>query len=155
MYSVFSHCVSTQYDSRMPMSHGKYDRGRGVSPIELPNVVNGMQIPIAMIEKVMNITGHEAELCMNGTLRVRIMCTISVCESKLSINHPDWNSDSISGPWHLNTHHIIIYVAMSNIELIGPIHIMKRLRSAESHTRGLRRYSLSIRSNGIVVWDMS
>lgn len=60
------------------MSHGKYDRGRGVRPIELPNDVNGMQMPIAMIEKVMSITGHEAELCMNGTLRVRIICTISV-----------------------------------------------------------------------------
>lgn len=98
MYSLFNHCLSTQYDSRMPMSHGKYDRGRVVRSIELPNGVNGMQMPIAMIEKVISITGHEAELCMNGTLRVRIMCTMSVCESKPSTNHPDWNNDSISGP---------------------------------------------------------
>ena len=98
IYRVFNHCVNTQYDNRMPMIHGKYDRGRGVSPIELPNDVNGMQMPIAMIEKVMSITGHEAELCMNGTLRVRIICTISVWDSKPSTNHPDWNSDSISGP---------------------------------------------------------
>ena len=57
----------------MPTSHGKYVHGRGVKPIELPNEVNGMQMPTAMMEKVISITGHEAELWMNGTLRVRIM----------------------------------------------------------------------------------
>lgn len=44
---------------------------------------------------------------------------------------------------------------MSNIELIGPIHIMKRLKSPESQMRGRRSYSLSMRSNGMVVCEMS
>lgn len=65
-----------------------------------------MQMPIAMMEKVISMTGHEAELCRNGTFRVRIMWTMSVWDSNPSTNQPDWNSDSVSGPWQLNTHHI-------------------------------------------------
>ena len=40
-------------------------------------------------------------------------------------------------------------VVMSKIELTGPIHTMKRPISLASHLRGLRRYSSSMRSNGI------
>lgn len=97
-----------QYDSKMHTNHGKYDQGSGVSPMELPNEVNGTQMPIAMIENVMSITGQEAQLCTKGTLRVRIMCTINVCERRPSTNQPDWKRASVSGPWHLNTHHITI-----------------------------------------------
>gem|GEM_PF-6956690 len=46
--------------------------------MELPNGVKGMQMPTSMMAKVMSITGYEAELCTKGTLRVRIMWTISV-----------------------------------------------------------------------------
>jgi len=48
-------------------------------------------IPIHMMMKVMPISGHEARLWKNGMRRVRIMCTISVCDNRPSINQPDWN----------------------------------------------------------------
>ena len=98
IYLVLSLCVSTQYDSRMPTSHGKYDKGNGVRPMAQPNGVNGMQMPIAIMAHVISITGHEAALCTNGILRVRVMCTINVCESNPSTNQPDWNKASVSGP---------------------------------------------------------
>ena len=87
-----------QYDSKMHTNHGKYDQGSGTRPIELPNEVNGTQMPIAMIENVMSITGQEAQLCTKGTLRVRIICTINVCERWPSTNQPDWKRASVSGP---------------------------------------------------------
>ena len=100
-----------------------------------PNAVNGIIIPIAITENVVMITGNEARLWMNGILRVRIICTISVCDNKPSINHPDWNRDWSSGIVHLKIYHITKNVAISNIELIGPMRIIKRLRSEASHLR--------------------
>jgi len=50
--------------------------------------VNGNAIPISIINEVSATTGAAAQLCINGILRVRIMCTIKVCDSKLSINQP-------------------------------------------------------------------
>ena len=49
-------------------------------------------MPTPMISRVMPSSGHAARLWMKGILRVRIMCTISVCESRPSTNQPDWNS---------------------------------------------------------------
>jgi hypothetical protein len=46
-------------------------------------------------------------------------------------------------------------VVMSKIELTGPIHTMKRPMSLASHLRGLRRYSSSMRSNGIDSCEVS
>ena len=46
-----------------------------------------------MIAVVSASTGAAATLCRKGIRRVRIMCTISVCVSRLSMNQPDWNSD--------------------------------------------------------------
>ncbi len=39
--------------------------------MDVPKGVNGMRMPIAMTEKVMAMTGHEARLWKKGTLRVR------------------------------------------------------------------------------------
>ena len=61
--------------------------------MDAPKEVNGMIMPITMIKDVIPITGHVARLWMNGIFRVRIMCTIKVCESNPSMNHPDWNND--------------------------------------------------------------
>ncbi len=36
-------------------------------------------------------TGMAAVLCRNGIFSVRIMWTMSVCESSPSMNQPDWN----------------------------------------------------------------
>ena len=71
-----------------------------------PNDVNGMQMPIAIIRKVSPSTGQEAVLWMNGIFRVRIMCTMRVCDSNPSMNQPDWKSDCISGDVHPKMNHI-------------------------------------------------
>ena len=63
-------------------------------------------MPKAMIAKVIAITGHDARLWKKGILRVRIMCTMSVCDSNPSTNHPDWKSACISADWHLKRYHI-------------------------------------------------
>ena len=47
---------------------------------------NGKNMPMQMTAMVKANTGAEAMLCTNGILRVRIMCTISVCVSRLSTN---------------------------------------------------------------------
>lgn len=57
----------------MPINHGKYDQGKGVSFIDAPKAVNGMAMPIAIMVNVVIMTGQEARLCINGILRVRIM----------------------------------------------------------------------------------
>ena len=57
--------------------------------MDAPKDVNGITIPITITKVVIPITGQVARLCMNGIFRVRIMCTIRVCESSPSINHPD------------------------------------------------------------------
>lgn len=71
-----------------------------------PKRVKGIIIPAAIIASVMHITGHDARLCMNGIFLVRIMCTMSVCDSRPSTNHPDWNSDYAPGELHPNTCHM-------------------------------------------------
>ena len=55
-----------------------------------------MSTPIDMITAVIAISGHDARLCRNGILRVRITWTISVCVSRLSTNQPVWNSAAFS-----------------------------------------------------------
>lgn len=66
--------------------------GIGVSLKACANGENGRNIATAIIAVVNATTGAVAQLWMNGTLRVRIMCTISVCESRLSINQPVWKN---------------------------------------------------------------
>src|SRR6185437_3322961 len=99
--------------------------------------------------------GAEAMLCTNGILRVRIRCTISVCDKRPSTNQPVWNSDWWEGEFALNTHHIKAKVVRPKIELTGPIRTMKRPMSPASHLRGLARYSSSMRSNGMDNCEMS
>ena len=48
----------------------------------------GMKMPIAIILVVKAKTGAVAQLCIKGIFRVRIICTISVCDNRLSINQP-------------------------------------------------------------------
>lgn len=91
----------------MAINHGKYLYGRALKPIDSPNVVNGIHIPSIIIAKVINRTGHDAVLCMKGIFLVRIICTINVCESSPSTNHPDWNRAAMLSLLHLKTHHII------------------------------------------------
>ena len=112
-------------------------------------------MPIAMIAVVRPSTGADAALCTNGILRVRIMCTIRVWVSRLSTNQPDWKNAWCAGAFAPNQYHSNANVVMSKIELVGPTHNMKRLRSPASHLRGLRTYSSSIRSNGIDNCEMS
>ena len=96
-------------------------------------------MPMAMIAVVSPSTGADAALCRNGILRVRIMCTTSVCVSRLSRNQPDWKNAWCAGLLAPNTNHSSAKVVMSNTELDGPIHSMKRPMSLASHLRGLRR----------------
>ena len=72
----------------MANSHGKNINGIGSNLNAEAKGENGRNIAIAIIAVVNANTGAVAQLCINGILRVRIMCTINVCESKLSINHP-------------------------------------------------------------------
>lgn len=92
---------------------------------------------------------------MKGILRVRIMWTIRVCESRPSTNQPDWKSDWAASLSAAKTFHMITNIAMSKTELIGPMVTMKRKMPLESQLRGLRRYSSSIRSHGVASWAMS
>jgi hypothetical protein len=64
-------------------------------------------------------TGSAAVLWKNGTLRVRSMCTTSVCDSSPSMNQPDWNSACISTLLAANTYHIRAKVVMSKIDEVG------------------------------------
>jgi len=48
----------------------------------------GITIPMSIITEINATTVAVAELCINGIFLVRIMCTISVCDSNPSINHP-------------------------------------------------------------------
>ena len=70
---------------------------------------------------------NQVDICL---LYTSIICTISVCDSKPTTNHPDWNSVCVSGVLAWNTHHIRQNVRISKIELIGPKKIIKRPRSA-------------------------
>ncbi|MCY1525078.1 hypothetical protein D9M68_600450 [compost metagenome] len=88
-------------------------------------------------------------------MRVRIRCTISVCDSRPSTNQPDWNSVWCSGALAWNTYHMSAYVAISKTELIGPKNTMKRPRPSGSHCWGRFSNSSSTLSNGIAVWEMS
>ena len=74
--------------------------------MEAPNGEKGISMPTAIIRNVSPVTCHDAILWKNGILRVRIMCTISVCDSNPSINHPDWNRVWCSTDWQPNTYHI-------------------------------------------------
>ncbi|MOA31405.1 hypothetical protein D3C78_1525600 [compost metagenome] len=88
-------------------------------------------MPVTMTSRVIMHSGHEGRLWINGILRVRIICTISVCDSSPSTNQPDWNNVCISGVFALNTHHIRLKVSTSKIELIGPKNTIKRPISPE------------------------
>jgi hypothetical protein len=72
----------------MPISHGKKPNGNASILKAAANGEKGINIAIAIITDVSATTGAVAQLCINGILRVRIMCTIKVCESKLSTNQP-------------------------------------------------------------------
>ena len=52
---------------------------------------------------VVSASGNEGLLWRNGILRVRIMWTISVCESNPSTNQPDWKRDWRAGVFALKT----------------------------------------------------
>ena len=80
--------VSTQYAVRIPINQRKKVYGIGSSLNAWASGEKGRYIAIAIISVVNAITGAVAQLCMNGILRVRIMWMMSVCESRLSINHP-------------------------------------------------------------------
>src|SRR5260370_40342279 len=117
-------------------------------PTLAPSEENGKKIPIAMTAAVTTSSGGEAVLWMNGILCVRIMCTISVCDSRLSMNQPDWNSDWCAGLLAQNTNHIRQKVVMSQTELLRAIQNLKRALSLAPHLLGCCRVSSSIRSHG-------
>jgi hypothetical protein len=73
----------------MAKSIGKYVHGSATILNALANGVNGNAIPIIIIAVVRAITGLVAQLWINGILRVRIICIMSVWDSSPSINHPD------------------------------------------------------------------
>src|SRR5258708_38080107 len=94
-------------------------------------------------------TGTAARLWTKGTFAVRIMCTMSVCESSPSMNQPDWNSACRCGLLAPKTYHSITNVATSKIELMGPMKNMNRPMSSAFQRRGFVTYSGSIVSHGI------
>ena len=93
------------------MSHGKNISGNGTNLNACAIGEKGNAIPISIITDVSATTGVAAQLCINGILRVRIMCTISVCDSKLSTNQPVWNKSWWAGELALNTYHNTAKVA--------------------------------------------
>ena len=117
--------------------------------------MKGMMMPTAITAMVVSASGSEGLLCIKGILRVRIMCTISVCERRPSTNQADWKSDSCAGEFACSTKYISAKVARSKTELIGPKKSMKRRISSIFHCRGLSRYSSSTRSKGIASWEKS
>ncbi len=62
-----------------------------------------MSTPTDMITAVIAISGPEARLWRNGSLRVRMTWMIKVCVSRLSTNQPVWNSAAFSMGQALNT----------------------------------------------------
>src|SRR6516165_7433285 len=71
------------------------------------------------------------------------------------MNQPEWNIDWCARVFAPKTNHNRQYVVMSKIELIGPMKIMNRAIPPASHFLGSRRYSSSMRSHGIEIWEMS
>lgn len=62
--------------------------GKGSIFNAVANGEKGIEIPMTITSEVNATTGAVAQLCINGILRVRIICTISVCDNKPSTNHP-------------------------------------------------------------------
>src|SRR5476651_554282 len=112
-------------------------------------------MPMDTARHVMTMIGSDAVLWKKGIFWVRSICTTRVCDSRPSINQPDWNNAWASTLLAANTYHIRAKVVMSKIDEVGPIHSMKRPMFFASHLRGLRRYSLSILSHGRASWEMS
>src|SRR5881628_3860290 len=85
---------------------------------------NGSHTPIAITAAVVASTTGAAVLWMNGIFSVRIMWTMSVCVSRPTTNHPDWNSDCSASVLAPNTCHMTQNVSTSKTELTGPMQTM-------------------------------
>lgn len=81
-------CVRKAYPVRIAIKNGKYISGNFCMPKKDAAGVNGIRIPIAIINDVKATTGVVAQLWIKGILRVLIKCTIKVCESNPSTNQP-------------------------------------------------------------------
>jgi hypothetical protein len=66
----------------------------------------GIANPTAIMAPVNRVGAHEARLCRNGILAVRIKCTTKVCESRPFTNQADWNKDCCAGSFAPNRNHI-------------------------------------------------
>ena len=90
----------------MAINQGKYANGSGSSFKVLAKGENGISIPISIMSEVSATTGFVAQLWIKGIFLVLIMCTISVCDSKPSINQPLWKSVWCAGLLALKTKNI-------------------------------------------------
>ena len=80
------------YPSKVRSSIGQYSPGTSdVNLKALPIGENGSQVPTAMTQIVVTMTGQLAQLCRNGIRFVRMMWIIRVCVSSDSTNQPVWN----------------------------------------------------------------
>ena len=145
-------------------SHGKNVSGRAVSPIVLPNAVNGIAVNKAIPANDISVSGSDARLWINGIFGVRSMCMTNVCVHMDSTNQPAWNTainiacveESVIW-WYIcppvTAGQIMkysnVYVVISNTELVGPIQSMNLLIEDASHFLGTARNSLSTLSQGI------
>ena len=68
--------------------------GIGYIPMLLPRGVYGIIVPTAIDAVVRRTTGSDARLWIKGIFGVRIIWITSVCDHKLSTNHPALNKDA-------------------------------------------------------------
>ena len=101
-----------------------------------------------MVNQVSRPLGRDSQ---NGTRRVRMMKTMSVCVHMDSTNQAVWNSATPA--W--NTQSMRPKVTKSKMEEIGPKMIMKRRMKPMSQWVGLSAISSSMLSVGITIWAIS
>src|SRR5579863_10269815 len=90
-------CVSPTYASSVSIRIGQYSPGKCASPSEDASGEYGSDIPKAMMDNVVAVSGQLARLCRNGILFVRITWMINVCVISDSTNQPVWNTFARAG----------------------------------------------------------
>src|SRR4051812_15164564 len=90
--------------------------GNGAKPSVWFNGLWGMNAPTATTMNTEASSGLDGRLRKNGTRRVRMTNTMSVCVASDSTNQPERNSGALAS----NTQSITAKVAKSNTELMGP-----------------------------------
>ena len=88
MYKLLTRVAKTKYPAAIKRRIRKKLPGSGYNPSKFPTGVYGTADNNAIPAKDEIITGKEARLPINGSLRLLSVCTTRLCVSMDSINQP-------------------------------------------------------------------